>query len=150
MKKRFLTTVLAVVLLLLSVMALPSCGSRNTAKFEFELKDARVEYSEVVGLYYATVTVVTTCVSGRLYDEEYPHGAEGGKPWLILDEGHHLEGKNENVGGIAEVDIRKGDTIETTWIFEISRSFLLGEYDVRVEWFGSEQVFEDINFDTAK
>ena len=149
-KFRFLTVFLASLLLLLSVSCFSSCGSRNTAKFEFELKDARVEYSEVVGLYYATVTVVTTCVSGRLYDKEYPYGAEGGKPWLILDESHHLEGKNENVGGITEVDIRKGDTIETTWIFEISRSFLLGEYDVRVEWFGSEQVFEDVNFDIAK
>ena len=148
---RFLTTLLASVLLILSVtVPLSSCGSRNTAKFEFELKDARIEYSEIVGVHYATVTVVTTCVSGRLYDKEYPHNVEGGKPWLIVSKDHHYEGEMEYNAALTEVDIRKGDVIEQTWIFEIPRNFLFGDYDVRVEWFGSEQVFEKVNFSAAK
>ena len=49
-----------------------------------------------------------------------------------------------------DVDIRKGDAIEQTWIFEIPRNFLYGDYDVRVEWFGSEQTFEKVNFSKAK
>lgn len=148
---RFLTTLLASVLLILSVtVPLSSCGSRNTAKFEFELKDAKVEYSEVLGFPYATVTVVTTCVSGRLYVKEYPHNAEGGKPWLIVSKDHHYEGEMEYNAALTEVDIRKGDVIEQTWIFEIPRNFLYGDYAVRVEWFGSEQVFEKVNFSAAK
>ena len=147
---RFLTTLLASVLLILSVtVPLSSCGSRNTAKFEFELKDARIEYSEIVGVHYATVTVVTTCVSGRLYDKEYPHNVEGGKPWLIDGE-IHREGHAEVNALMTELDIRKGDVIEYTWTFDIPRTFLEGEYDVRVEWFGSEQVFEKVNFSAAK
>lgn len=149
-KIRFLTTLLASVLLILSVtVPLSSCGSRNTAKFEFELKDARIEYSEAVGVHYASITVVTTCVSGRLYEKEYPHNAEGGKPWLIDGE-IHREGHAEVNALMTELDIRKGDVIEYTWTFDIPRTFLEGEYDVRVEWFGSEQVFEKVNFSAAK
>lgn len=149
-KFRFFTVFMASLLLLLSVSCFSSCGSRNTAKFEFELKDAKVEYSEVLGVPYATVTVVTTCVSGRFYDKEYPHNVEGGKPWLIISEDHHYEGEIEYNGMLTEVDIRKGDVIEQTWIFEIPRNFLYGDYDVRVEWFGSEQTFEKVNFSKAK
>ena len=149
-KFRFFTVFMASLLLLLSVSCFSSCGSRNTAKFEFELKDAKVEYSEVLGVPYATVTVMTTCVSGRFYDKEYPHNVEGGKPWLIISEGHHYEGEIEYNGMLTEVDIRKGDVIEQTWIFEIPRNFLYGDYDVRVEWFGSEQTFEKVNFSKAK
>ena len=145
MKKRFLTTVLAVVLLALSVAALPSCSTRNTAKFTFELKDARLEYSEVVGIYYAAVTVVTTCVSGRLYVKEYPHNAEGGKPW-ILDDDVAREGRAEVNALVTKLDIRKGDVIEYTWTFDIPADFIEGDYAVRVEWFGSEQTFDGIAF----
>ena len=147
---RFLTTLLAAVLLILSVtVPLSSCSSRNTAKFAFELKDAKIEYSEAVGVHYATVTVVTTCVSGRLYEKDYPHNAEGGKPWLIDGE-IHREGHAEVNALMTELDIRKGDVIEYTWTFDIPRTFLEGEYDVRVEWFGSEQVFEKVNFSAAE
>ena len=149
-KFRFLTVFLVSLLLLLSVSCFSSCGSRYTAKFEFELKDAKVEYSEIIVAPYATVTLVTTCVSGRLYDKEYPHNVEGGKPWLIVSEDHHYEGEIEYNAALTEVDIRKGDVIEQTWIFEIPRNFLFGDYDVRVEWFGSEQVFEKVNFSAAK
>ena len=148
---RFLTTLLAAVLLILSVtVPLSSCSSRNTAKFAFELKDAKIEYSEAVGVHYATVTVVTTCVSGRLYVKEYPHNAEGGKPWLIVSDDHHYEGEMEYNAALTEVDIRKGDVIEQTWIFEIPRNFLYGDYAVRVEWFGSEQTFEAVRFEKTK
>ena len=149
-KFRFLTVFMASLLLLLSVSCFSSCGSRYSAKFKFELKDAKVEYSEVLDVPYATVTVVTTCVSGRLYDKEYPHNVEGGKPWLIVSKDHHYEGEMEYNAALTEVDIRKGDVIEQTWIFEIPRNFLFGDYDVRVEWFGSEQVFEKVNFSAAK
>lgn len=149
-QNRFTAALLALCLLIGSVAVFSSCGSRNTAKFEFELKDAKVEYSEVLGVPYATVTVVTTCVSGRLYDKEYPHNVEGGKPWLIVSDDHHYEGEMEYNAALTEVDIRKGDVIEQTWIFEIPRNFLFGDYDVRVEWFGSEQVFEKVNFSAAK
>ena len=90
-KFRFMTVFLASLLLLLSVSCFSSCSSRNTAKFEFELKDAKVEFSELIGAPYLTVTVITTCVSGRLYEKEYPHNAEGGKPWLILSDEHHCD-----------------------------------------------------------
>lgn len=148
-KFRFMTVFLASLLLLLSVSCFSSCSSRNTAKFEFELKDAKVEFSELIGAPYLTVTVITTCVSGRLYEKEYPHNAEGGKPWLILSDEHHCEGETELNGSITEVDIRKGDTIETTWLIEIPSTFVLGKYDIRVEWFGSEQLFEDVDFSEA-
>ena len=149
-KIRFLTTLLASVLLILSVtVPLSSCGSRNTAKFEFELKDARIEYSEAVGVHYASITVVTTCVSGRLYEKEYPHNAEGGKPWLIDGE-IHREGHAEVNAMMTELDIRKGDVIEYTWTFDIPADFMEGDYAVRVEWFGSEQTFEAVRFEKTK
>ena len=147
---RFLTTLLAAVLLILSVtVPLSSCSSRNTAKFAFELKDAKIEYSEAVGVHYATVTVVTTCVSGRLCEKEYPHNAEGGKPWLIDGE-IHREGHAEVNAMMTELDIRKGDVIEYTWTFDIPADFMEGDYAVRVEWFGSEQTFEAVRFEKTK
>ena len=149
MKKRFLTALIAALLLLLSVAALPSC-TRTSAKFTFELKDAKVEYSEIMGIHYATVTVVTTCVSGRIYDKEYPHNVEGGKPWLIINDSHVCEGEMDYNAAVTVADIRKGDTLEETWIFEIPRNFLYGDYDVRVEWFGSEQTFEGVTFTQSK
>ena len=145
MKIRFLTTFLALLLLIGSVTVFSSCGNRNTAKFEFEIKDAKIEYSEIVGAHYATVTVVTTCVSGRLYDKEYPHNAEGGKPWL-MDGDVAREGHAEVNALMTELDIRKGDTIEYTWIIDIPGSFKEGDYDIRVEWFGSEQIFHGVCF----
>ena len=148
-KFRFLAVCLASLLLLLAVTALPSCASRNTAQFSFEIKDAGIEYSEAVGVYYATVTVITTCVSGRLYEKDYPHNVEGGKPWL-LDGEISREGRAEVNAMTTELDIRKGDVIEYTWTFDIPRTFMEGEYDVRVEWFGSEQTFENVNFSKAK
>ena len=149
-KIRLLTILFASVLLILSVtVPLSSCGSRNTAKFEFELKDARIEYSEIVGVHYATVTVVTTCVSGRLYEKEYPHNVEGGKPWLIDGE-IHREGHAEVNAMMTELDIRKGDVIEYTWTFDIPADFMEGDYAVRVEWFGSEQTFEAVRFEKTK
>jgi hypothetical protein len=135
--------------LLLAVAAFPSCASRNTAKFSFEIKDAGIEYSQAVGVYYATVTVITTCVRGRLYVEEHPHNVEGGKPWL-LDGEISREGRAEVNAMTTELDIRKGDVIEYTWTFDIPRTFMEGEYDIRVEWFGSEQTFENVNFSIAK
>ena len=142
---------LAFVLLLVPIIStFSSCGNRNTATFTFELKDSKLKYSEAVGVYYAEITVVTTCTSGRLDDKEYPHNVEGGKPWLIVSKDHHYEGEMEYNAALTEVDIRKGDVIEQTWIFEIPRNFLFGDYDVRVEWFGSEQVFEKVNFSAAK
>lgn len=149
-KIRFLTTLLASVLLILSAMSLfSSCSSRNTAKFAFELKDAKIEYSEAVGVHYATVTVVTTCVKGRLYDKEYPHNVEGGKPWLIDGE-IHREGHAQVNAMMTELDIRKGDVIEYTWTFDIPADFMEGDYAVRVEWFGSEQTFEAVRFEKTK
>ena len=149
MKIRFLTTLLALLLLVGPVAVFSSCGSRNTAKLEFEIKDARIEYSEAVGVHYATVTVVTTCVSGRLYDKEYPHNAEGGKPWL-MDGNIAREGHAEVNALVTELDIRKGDTVEYTWTFDIPSDFSEGEYTVRVEWFGSEQTFEGVTFAKTK
>jgi hypothetical protein len=144
-KFRFLTVCLASLLLLLSVAALPSCASRNTAKFSFEIKDAGIEYSQAVGVYYATVTVITTCVRGRLYVKEHPHNVEGGKPWL-LDGEIAREGRAEVDALVTELDIRKGDVIEYTWTFDIPRDFAEGDYDIRVEWFGSEQIFHGVCF----
>ena len=109
-QNRFTATLLALCLLIGSVAVFSSCGSRTTAKFEFSVKDARIEYSEIVGVHYATVTVVTTCVGGRLTDKEYPHEAEGGKPWL-MDGEISREGRAEVDAAVTEVDVRKGDTV---------------------------------------
>jgi hypothetical protein len=106
-KTRFLTTFLAFVLLLVPIIStFSSCGNRNTATFTFELKDSKLKYSEAVGVYYAEITVVTTCTSGRLEDKEYPHNVEGGHPFLYLDNGH-IEGKAEFNGATSELRIRK-------------------------------------------
>lgn len=149
-KIRFMTTLLTSVLLILSfTVPLSSCSSRNTAKFAFELKDAKIEYSEAVGVHYATVTVVTTCVKGRLYEKDYPHNAEGGKPW-ILDGEVSREGHAEVNAMMTELDIRKGDVMEYTWTFDIPADFMEGDYAVRVEWFGSEQTFEAVRFEKTK
>lgn len=149
MKIRFMTTILALILLTSSVAVFSSCTSRNTAKLEFSVKDAKIEYSEAVGVYYATVTVVTTCVSGRLYEKEYPHNVEGGKPWL-MDGDVAREGRAEINGVVTELNMRKGDTVEYTWTFDIPGSFSEGDYDVHVEWFGTEQVFEGVTFTKAE
>ena len=102
-----------------------------------------------MGVHYATVTVVTTCVSGRLYEKDYPHNADGGKPWLIDGE-IHREGHAEVNAMMTELDIRKGDVIEYTWTFDIPADFMEGDYAVRVEWFGSEQTFEAVRFEKTK
>ena len=148
-QNRFTAALLALCLLIGSVAVFSSCGSRTTAKFEFSVKDARIEYSEIVGVHYATVTVVTTCVGGRLTDKEYPHEAEGGKPWL-MDGEISREGHAEVNAMMTELDIRKGDVIEYTWTFDIPADFMEGDYAVRVEWFGSEQTFEAVRFEKTK
>ncbi len=142
-RTKFLSSLLAILLLISSIAVLfPSCSSRNTAKFEFQIKDAGIEYSEAVGVHYATVTVVTTCVSGHMYVEEY---AAGGTPWL-LDGEIAREGRAEFNATTTELDIRKGDTVEYTWTFDIPKNFSEGDYDIRVEWFGSEQTFKGVTF----
>lgn len=146
---RILTALLAAVLLTSAVAVLASCGGTN-AKFEFTLKDAQIRYSTVVEAPYATVTVVTTCVSGRLTDDEYPHDVEGGTPWLVLSDGTLCEGRAELNCATTSVDIRKGDTLEQTWIFDIPRSFSEGSYTVRVVWFNSEQDIEGVVFNRAE
>lgn len=148
-QNRFTATLLALCLLIGSVAVFSSCGSRTTAKFEFSVKDARIEYSEIVGVHYATVTVVTTCVGGRLTDKEYPHEAEGGKPWL-MDGEISREGRAEVDAAVTEVDVRKGDTFEYTWTFDIPGDFKEGSYDIRVEWYGSEQIIEGVTFEKNK
>lgn len=149
-KTRFLTTFLAFVLLLVPIIStFSSCGNRNTATFTFELKDSKLKYSEAVGVYYAEITVVTTCASGRLDNKEYPHNVEGGHPFLYLDNGH-IEGKAEFNSATSELRIRKGDTVEYTWTFDVPSDFVEGEYAVRVEWFGSEQIFDEVTFFKTK
>ncbi len=149
-RTKFLSLLLAALLLICSMtVLLSSCGSRNTAKFEFEIKDAKIEFSEAVGVHYATVTVITTCVSGRLYDKEYSQNVEGGKPWL-MDGEISREGRAELNAATTELDIRKGDVIEYTWTFDIPSQFSEGDYDIRVEWFGSEQTFEGVTFLKSK
>ncbi|MBQ1982245.1 MAG: hypothetical protein II229_03370, partial [Clostridia bacterium] len=73
------------------------------------------------------------------------HNVEGGKPWL-LDGEISREGRAEVNAMTTELDIRKGDVIEYTWTFDIPRNFAEGDYDIRVEWFGSEQIFHGVCF----
>ncbi len=150
MRIRFLTMLLASLLLLLSVVSFASCGARSTAKFEFELKDAELRYSEHFGLSYAAVTVTTTCVKGRLYDPAYPHNVEGGMPTLYLSDGTGIEGKTELNAAVTKVDIRKGNTVECVWSFDVPSGFTEGDYTVRVKWYGSEQTFEGVTFSKAE
>ena len=150
MRSRFLTMLVASLLLLLPFVSFASCGARNTAKFEFELKDAELIYSESAGLYYAAITVTTTCVKGRFYDPLYPHNVEGGKPTLYLSDGTGIEGEADFTAAHTKVDLRKGDSVEYSWTFDVPRDFKEGNYTVRVEWFGSEQTFEAVTFSKAE
>ncbi len=149
-QNRFTAALLALCLLIGSVAVFSSCGSRTTAKFEFSVKDARIEYSEIVGVHYATVTVVTTCVKGRFYDSLYPHNVEGGRPTLYLSDGTGIEGEAEFTAAHTKVDLRKGDSVEYSWAFDVPKDFKEGDYTVRVEWFGSEQTFEGVTFSKAE
>ncbi len=114
----------------------------HTAKFEFAVSDITITYAEYPTL--AEITVTTTCVSGRFYDPEYPHGPEWGRPTLILEDGTAIEGGVLVTMAHTELDIRKSDSVELVNTLYIHEDIPEGEYTVRVEWLGSEQVFEGV------
>jgi hypothetical protein len=42
--------------------------------------------------------------------------------------------------------MRKGDTVEYWWSFDVPEDFPAGTYTVTVAWFGSEQTPEGVEF----
>ena len=133
---------LCTLLILACCMAGFSGCSIHTAKFEFAVSDITITNEAYPTL--AEITVTTTCVSGRFYDPQYPHGPEWGRPTLILEDGTVIEGGVNVTAAVTELDIRKGDSVELVNSIYIPEDIPEGEYTVRVEWLGSEQVIEGV------
>jgi hypothetical protein len=134
-------------LLLLLCLSLTLCGCQiSQATFEFAVSDATIQDTPYSVGREASVTVVTTCTGGILYDSHYPHGIEGGHPTLILPDGTAIEGGCQTTAAVTKLFMRKGDTVEYWWSFDVPEDLPAGTYTVTVAWFGSEQTLEGVEF----
>ena len=136
-------------LILLAVLLLPIsvCGCQiNQATLTFTVSDATIQDTPYSVGRQASVKVVTTCEGGILYDSHYPHGIEGGHPTLILPDGTAIEGVCDTTAAVTKLFMRKCDTVEYWWSFDVPEDLEAGAYTVTVAWFGSEQTVEGVEF----
>ena len=134
-------------LLLLLCLSLTLCGCQiSQATLEFAVSDATVQDTPYSEGRVASVKVVTACSGGILYDSHYPHGIEGGTPTLILPDGTAIQGETDTTTAVTKLFMRKGDTVEYWWSFDVPEDFPAGMYTVTVAWFGSEQAVEGVEF----
>ena len=134
-------------LLLLLCLSLTLCGCQiSQATLEFAVSDATIQDTPYSVGRQASVKVVTTCEGGILYDSHYPHGIEGGTPTLVLPDGTAIQGVTETTADMNTLFMRKGDTVEYWWSFDVPEDFPAGKYTVTVAWFGSEQTLEGVEF----
>ena len=142
--KRMITICLCSILLCLP---LSLCGCQiDQATLEFAVSDATIQDTPYSVGREASVKVVTTCMGGILYDSHYPHGIEGGTPTLILPDGTAIQGETDTTTAVTKLFMRKGDTVEYWWSFDVPEDFSAGMYTVTVAWFGSEQAVEGVEF----
>jgi hypothetical protein len=133
--------------LLLLCLPLTLCGCQiSQATFEFAVSDATIQDTPYSVGRQASVKVVTTCEGGILYDSRYTHGIEGGTPTLVLPDGTAIQGVTETTADMNTLFMRKGDTVEYWWSFDVPEDFPAGTYTVTVAWFGSEQTLEGVEF----
>lgn len=134
-------------LLLLLCLPITLCGCQiSRATLEFTVSDATIQDTPYSVGRVASVKVVTTCAGGILYDSHYTHGIEGGTPTLILPDGTGIQGVTETTADMNTLFMRKGDTVEYWWSFDVPEDFPAGAYTVTVAWFGSEQTVEGVEF----
>ena len=134
-------------LLLLLCLSLTLCGCQiSQATLTFAVSDATIQDTSYSQGRVASVKVVTTCEGGILYDSRYTHGIEGGHPTLILPNGTAIEGGCQTTAAVTKLSMRKGDTVEYWWSFDVPEDFGAGAYTVTVAWFGSEQTVEGVEF----
>jgi hypothetical protein len=134
-------------LLLLLCLSLTLCGCQiSQATLEFAVSDATIQDTPYFVGRQASVKVVTTCEGGILYDSRYTHGIEGGTPTLVLPDGTVIQGVTETTADMNTLFMRKGDTVEYWWSFDVPEDFPAGTYTVTVAWFGSEQTLEGVEF----
>lgn len=146
--KRIVTICLCSILLCLSLLL---CGCQiDQATLTFAVSDATIQDTSYAVGREASVKVVTTCTGGLLYDAHYPHGIEGGHPTLILPDGTAIEGGCQTTTARTKLSMRNGDTVEFWWSFDVPEEFAVGTYTVTVEWFGSEQTVEGVEFTMAE
>ena len=133
--------------LLLLCLLLTLCGCQiSQATLEFAVSDATIQDTPYSVGRQASVKVVTTCEGGILYDSHYPHGIEGGTPTLVLPDGTVIQGVTETTADMNTLFMRKGDTVEYWWSFDVPEDLEAGAYTVTVAWFGSEQTVEGVEF----
>ena len=133
--------------LLLLCLPLTLCGCQiSQATLEFAVSDATIQDTPYSVGRQASVKVVTTCAGGILYDSRYTHGIEGGTPTLVLPDGTAIQGVTETTADMNTLFMRKGDTVEYWWSFDVPEDFESGAYTVIVAWFGSEQTVEGVEF----
>ena len=146
MKKiRILSLLFGWLLLLCLLLTLYGCQI-SQATLEFAVSDATIQDTPYSVGRQASVKVVTTCEGGILYDSHYPHGIEGGTPTLVLPDGTVIQGVTETTADMNTLFMRKGDTVEYWWSFDVPEDFEAGAYTVTVAWFGSEQTVEGGEF----
>lgn len=146
MKKiRILSLLFGWLLLLCLLLTLYGCQI-SQATLEFAVSDATIQDTPYSVGRQASVKVVTTCEGGILYDSHYPHGIEGGTPTLVLPDGTVIQGVTETTADMNTLFMRKGDTVEYWWSFDVPEDFEAGAYTVTVAWFGSEQTVEGVEF----
>lgn len=146
MKKiRILSLLFGWLLLLCLLLTLYGCQI-SQATLEFAVSDATIQDTPYSVGRQASVKVVTTCEGGILYDSHYPHGIEGGTPTLVLPDGTAIQGVTETTADMNTLFMRKGDTVEYWWSFDVPEDFEAGAYTVTVAWFGSEQTVEGVEF----
>lgn len=134
-------------LLLLLCLSLTLCGCQiSQATLEFAVSDATIQDTPYSVGRQASVKVVTTCEGGILYDSRYTHGIEGGMPTLVLPDGTAIQGVTETTADMNTLFMKKGDTVEYWWSFDVPEDFEAGAYTVTVTWFGSEQTVEGVEF----
>ena len=53
---------------------------------------------------------------------------------------------DDTTAAVTKLFMRKGDTVEYWWSFDVPEDFPAGTYTVTVAWFGSEQTPEGVEF----
>ncbi|MBQ9080685.1 MAG: hypothetical protein IJY27_06400 [Clostridia bacterium] len=126
-----------------------SLGEKRTAKYGFEMDTELVlEPSSSGEVFYASMDVTTTCISGRDYYQS-PNSFEAARGYVILPDGTELSATSIITPCQTQVDVKKGDVFKSALNLSLPAKYVPGTYDVRVECNGSEELFEDVHFGVA-
>ena len=152
MKRILMLMVIALVLF--SFVGCLSSDNEENSEFNFEIEVpefAAYNYQLVSGMDDGMarfrLRVITTYSPDD--SELYYHTASGfigGYPTIILPNGEGITPmpNSQYCEGDYMTDLAKGDFVVVDWFFELPYDFNWGAYDIKVNYNGEQQIFEDV------